>query len=822
MILSACQTRNLRTSILVLAAASIAGYATPRYVQTGAASGGTGTFNAPFATIQAAASIMSGGDTCYVRQGTYYETVRPTNSGTSSLPMVFRNYQSETVTVHGGAVVPASSWSQHSGSIYKATLSGTPRELFADRQYMLRARHPNVRYDRASGFCMLKAPVGTETPPTVSDWNGAILISGSASAWVSTISQPNAYTATAAGILIGPLGLLDAPAEWAYTGGVLYLWTPGGADPRTSGMAIETATRDYGFDLSSRNYIVVKGITLFGTNINMNGATYCTVDGCNVFYHNSIFIASNGFVREVETSFNSKGKGVVLGGNHNTVRNCDIAHAWGDGVTVYGADNTLENCKIGDCDWSGTDCAPVTAAGSRQIVRYNTIYDGGRSVLNHSKLHSSQIIYNDMFGSGWIRYDLAMAYTFGTDGQGTVEAYNWLHEAYSALGSAGIYHDNFSSNHTVHHNVVWTSGTNARFFGLGFNLPQTNERFYNNSFYNLTGGFTVDTASGWTNCSYVNNIYPIAVAHVNSSVTVGNNISDSCQPYTDPEFGDFTLRANMPQIDAGRVVSSYTDGYQGSAPDVGAYESGITPWVPGADFARKVWQPMRIPGQISRRGWKVFGSVGSQWVNMAIDGRMDTRWDTYSRYDSTQQNSHYYQVNMLAPVSYNKILVFAASSPRDCYARSYSVAVYDGVSAFGPPVATGAGTDSVTIITFPTQTQPAFRITQISSPGSPPWGIDEIVVVNDNTPGVQMPRTGVSGSTSLWSRVRVFATNGRLLCSVDRAHPGASLSGIVGTGAYAMRVELADGTTLRRSLVVAQPTPLRTLLRSAGQITLAR
>ena len=46
--------------------------------------------------------------------------------------------------------------------------------------------------------------------------------------------------------------------------------------------------------------------------------------------------------------------------------------------------------------------------------------------------------------------------------------------------------------------------------------------------------------------------------------------------------------------------------------------------------------------------------------------------------------------------------------------------------------------------------------------------------------------------------------------------------GIVGTGAYAMRVELADGTTLRRSLVVAQPTPLRTLLRSAGQITLAR
>jgi len=33
------------------------------------------------------------------------------------------------------------------------------------------------------------------------------------------------------------------------------------------------------------------------------------------------------------------------------------------------------------------------------------------------------------------------------------------------------------------------------------------------------------------------------------------------------------------------IIPGYTDGYVGSAPDVGAYERGSTPWVAGPDWS---------------------------------------------------------------------------------------------------------------------------------------------------------------------------------------------------------------------------------------------
>lgn len=44
------------------------------------------------------------------------------------------------------------------------------------------------------------------------------------------------------------------------------------------------------------------------------------------------------------------------------------------------------------------------------------------------------------------------------------------------------------------------------------------------------------------------------------------------------------LQSASGAIDAGAEISGITDGYSGSAPDIGAYEAGGADWTAGQDF----------------------------------------------------------------------------------------------------------------------------------------------------------------------------------------------------------------------------------------------
>ena len=52
----------------------------------------------------------------------------------------------------------------------------------------------------------------------------------------------------------------------------------------------------------------------------------------------------------------------------------------------------------------------------------------------------------------------------------------------------------------------------------------------------------------------------------------------------DPDHFDFRPASNSALIDAGVALPGYTDGFKGSAPDLGAYETGGDNWKPGADW----------------------------------------------------------------------------------------------------------------------------------------------------------------------------------------------------------------------------------------------
>jgi hypothetical protein len=54
--------------------------------------------------------------------------------------------------------------------------------------------------------------------------------------------------------------------------------------------------------------------------------------------------------------------------------------------------------------------------------------------------------------------------------------------------------------------------------------------------------------------------------------------------FTNAAAGDFRLLSGSAAIDRGVVLSPYTNGYVGAAPDLGAYEYGRTPWTAGSSL----------------------------------------------------------------------------------------------------------------------------------------------------------------------------------------------------------------------------------------------
>jgi hypothetical protein len=59
----------------------------------------TGTIDLPWETITKANETLTAGDTVYIKAGTYNSYIAPDNSGTSSNPITYRNYETDTVTI---------------------------------------------------------------------------------------------------------------------------------------------------------------------------------------------------------------------------------------------------------------------------------------------------------------------------------------------------------------------------------------------------------------------------------------------------------------------------------------------------------------------------------------------------------------------------------------------------------------------------------------------------------------------------------------------------------------------------------------------------
>ena len=106
--------------------------------------------SSPFKTIAKAASVMTAGDVCYIREGSYHETITINNKdGSQGSPIVFTRYNNERVILDGTLPIDTS-WTVHSGNIYKKKLSFTPWQLFVGGLEQVMARWPNAKFSDES------------------------------------------------------------------------------------------------------------------------------------------------------------------------------------------------------------------------------------------------------------------------------------------------------------------------------------------------------------------------------------------------------------------------------------------------------------------------------------------------------------------------------------------------------------------------------------------------------------------------------------------------------------------------------------------------
>jgi hypothetical protein len=490
------------------------------YVATTGSDTNSGTFSAPFATIQKCATTAASGQTCVIRGGTYRETVTP-NSG-----ITLTSYYGESVIIDG--TDPVTGWTSYQGSIYQApaTLSsGDTNQIFVNGQMMTEARWPNGDDLFHVNWATLQAGTNDTTIvdsnlPSV-NWAGARV-----HLWSGTDaydSQTGVVTASGAGqltftedgadfspniqpqaggyyYLFGTLAALDTAKEWYYnpTSKTLYFWAPGGVNPNT--LNVTAKQRTWAIDLSGKSNVIISGIGIFGASINSDAnSNNNIIDGITAQYVSHFTTLPNTSTYSFPTGYwydHSTDSGIVINGSGNTLQNSTISWSAGNGVVLVSSGNTVKNNLIHHVGYMASDDAGIQVFLSNQTITHNTVYTTGRFSIQLSPQlppwfnqpnNYDEISYNNTYGSMVLSVDGGEIYAGYATSVGSQIDHNWVHGSQSlvpipstAITKAGIYLDN-GAGFTVDQNVVWNNSEPNIFLGGDGSSTPLNANVYNNS-----------------------------------------------------------------------------------------------------------------------------------------------------------------------------------------------------------------------------------------------------------------------------------------------------------------------------------------------------
>ncbi|WP_298370129.1 T9SS type A sorting domain-containing protein [uncultured Lutibacter sp.] len=606
-----------------------------------------GTEELPYLTISKAASIAVAGDVVFIKEGTYEETLKPSNSGTAGSPIIFQSYPGDKVII--SAMEALSGWTQDSGSIYKTTIpfNGLGQQNFVmnGETALDLARWPNktvgdspfdlntLRNTGGSDGSVISNAYLTESSIPSHDWTGgAVWFYGDKPgsgwiAWKATITSssggrvnfnlnknPDWIRTFHAPADLGDFYLegvkdaLDYKNEWYYNASTkeLFIQLPNGTAPVDG--VVKMRRRIETINLKDKKYIEVRNLAVFGGSINLeDSSTWQTNDRTtnNVLYGISSFYGNH--TQGIVSGFNANSPSISVQGQNNTIEKSEIAFNAASGIQVRGNNHIIKDNRIHDFNFLGSYDAPVVIRGiTNTKFLQNEVFNGGRDGINYSG-ENNELAFNDISRSNLIADDCALFYTVGKQ-SGTEIHHNWFHDAASSgdkKKAAGIYLDNNAEGFSVHHNVVW----NTEWSSIQINWNGKDLDIFNNTLWDgsqVMGAWHKDGTSFsnvkvWNNLGSDDNWEPQSDKQ--------NNLVVSADVFSSIDGGDFQLKAGTSPIDAGKVIDGITDGYTGANPDVGAYENGGDNWVAGI-----TWDPKYSP-----TGLGCYGLPGEDCIQLPAE-----------------------------------------------------------------------------------------------------------------------------------------------------------------------------------------------------------
>ena len=432
-------------------------------------------------------------------------------------------------------------------------------------------------------------------------FNGAVLVI----AWVavpqSTLwstpvaTSPNQVFFNAVpGTRVASLSALTSPGQWYWRAGALYV----------SGSASPSSTyTSPGVEASAQN-----------SAIDTNNQSYLVFDSLHGQYSNNL-----------------GGGGIVIGETSAgiVVSSCELSWNYGNGVWIYqsaGGNLTITGNDIHD-NSSGIYESQYTGgtAATPVLISHNTIHDntGGDGIVIYGNFFT--VDHNILNNNGRLgTVDSIGIHIFTGDdsadanfGQNNVISYNSVSgQKSNAQDGSGIEIDHYTTNNTVHHNLVYAN------YGPGIDIYDATHLniFHNTSYGNSlnTGGLApkteISVATGGANlvqyitlannlayatcpgCSAIfidqpttnspgllsetNLWYAIATNWYSGAIAGSSTSSWNAQAFTrndtsaNPLFrniagGDFSLLSTSPGRNAGTPMANFSFSY--AAPDIGSF-----------------------------------------------------------------------------------------------------------------------------------------------------------------------------------------------------------------------------------------------------------
>ncbi|EDM25376.1 hypothetical protein LNTAR_22060 [Lentisphaera araneosa HTCC2155] len=595
-----------------------------------------GTKAQPFGTFAKAAKVLKAGDSLFIREGRYRNTMSLQNLyGQVSAPIIIKSYQGEKVFIDGTYPIQ-SKWTLYKENIYVTTLDRDIWQVFVNKKMMMPARWPNARLDdgsvweqdktwahgsRESEFGKMVTRLGkgrTDLAATNFDFTGAMavlnigkyqthsrrVLKHQAGSNEFTYQPDNPvvkhkvfwddgyWEETQRYYLEAHINCLDAEGEWYYNPETkkLYLWAPGGKKPKN----VTGQIRDYGLKAENVSHVILQGINFFGCTFYFNNATNCHVQDCRFTYYEHskrmLGVEDPGLHDDFTCSTRMLGP---KNGSWNNIVNCTFSYCDGGGLEMSGKYNRLENILAHDIDWSGVGYHSLHLQHSEDtIIRRVTAYNSGASeFLNAAK--GSLIELCDLGkGIGSLQQDGASIQLRPHQHFGTIVRKNWIHDntkfgiradiAGELLTQEKDPTESEGSNMTVHNNVLW--GIKKRqTYKPAIHIEGDRHMVYNNtSFANEIRDICLPAHSGWGNKNTItrNNVTGpkgIGLTRFDKDDRIPGQADRNWMGKVQEQLRDSSQRDFRPRKDSELIAKAYTvqgltESFWMRRGDLGAYD----------------------------------------------------------------------------------------------------------------------------------------------------------------------------------------------------------------------------------------------------------